>query len=305
MSTSTALRPTVRTAFASLIDYAGLFPPAELPLAQAEREYEAARGGPHAWMLGRFIIPAALLAESPTPIEGPFSVIVDPDVDALHGAAAIRARGVKVEALEIPLGKSVSPFRKSLSSDEILDAIGAIEADLAVAGLRDLPAFLEIPRVEPWRGALTETMSALARVELAAKVRCGGVTADAFPSVDELAAFIAAAQAARVPFKATAGLHHPVRRLDTSTGFTMHGFLNIIAAAALAPRVDRETLARIVAEEDPSAFAFEDVSFSWRTQRVDAGELTRTRREAFVGYGSCSFAEPVEDLSALGLLSPP
>ncbi len=139
---------------------------------------------------------------------------------------------------------------------------------------------------------------------LGAKLRCGGVTAEAFPSVDEVAEFIAAAQDAKVSFKATAGLHHPVRRRDERTGFAMHGFLNILTAAALAPRATREMLRRIVAEEEPSAFVFDDQSLSWRSERIDLVELTRTRRQAFLGYGSCSFDEPVEDLIALGLLPP-
>jgi hypothetical protein len=97
-------------------------------------------------------------------------------------------------------------------------------------------------------------------------------------------------------------LHHPVRHVDAATGFTMHGFLNILAAAALAPRLDTAALARVVAEEDATAFTFDDASFSWRDQRIGVDELERTRRQAFVAYGSCSFAEPIEDLCALGVL---
>jgi hypothetical protein len=114
--------------------------------------------------------------------------------------------------------------------------------------------------------------------------------------------FIAAAANAGVAFKATAGLHHPVRHVDPATGFTMHGFLNILAAAALAPRLDRETLLRVVAEEDPAAFTFDDTSLRWRDERVELDAIARLRRDAFVSYGSCSFSEPIEDLTALGIL---
>ena len=302
MTTSTALRSSVRAAFGSLIDYAGLFPPAELPPAHALREYQTAREGPYAWMLGRFIVPAPLLAELAAVASGPFSVIVDPNVDALEVVANARTRGVKVEALEIPLARAVSPNRESLSRDEILDVIGALEADISVQGLRALPAFVEVPRSVPWQSMLGDTLAAIARFELKAKIRCGGVTADAFPTVAELAGFIGAADAANLPFKATAGLHHPVRRRDAGTGFTTHGFLNVMAAAALASRVDPETLHAIVAEEEPSAFWFGDDSFSWRDHSVSLDELLRTRADAFAGFGSCSFSEPVDDLTALGIL---
>lgn len=302
MTTSTALRPSVRAAFAALIDYAGLFPPAKLSLAEARSDYESARTGPQSWMLGRFIIPAAVLFESPDAVDGALSVIASPEVEVLERIGDVRGAGSRIEALEIPIANSVSPLRTVLSADEILDVTGELEADIATIGLRDVAVYVEIPRTGPWWPMLPAVMDALARMQLRAKLRCGGVTADEFPSVDEVGHFIAAAARAGVAFKATAGLHHPVRHVDPATGFTMHGFLNVLAAAALAPRLDDETLGLVVAEEDPAAFAFDDASFAWCDQRVDLVQLERTRREAFAGYGSCSFDEPVEDLIALGIL---
>jgi hypothetical protein len=302
MTSSTALLPSVRAAFGGLIDYAGLFPPARLPLAEAESEYLAARGGPQEWMLGRFIVPAATLTALPETLDAALSVIVEPNAEAFERVARQRESGVCIEAIEIPLNQSVAPFREQLSSAERLDALGALEADLAVNGLRNVPAFVEIPRAHPWWNALSETMETLGHLKLGAKLRCGGLSAAAFPSVDELAAFIAAAVAAGVPFKATAGLHHPVRHIDESTGLTMHGFLNVLAAGALALHVDSATLREIAGEEEMSAFAFESDSFAWRDRRIGVPELETTRRDAFVAYGSCSFAEPVADLTAMGLL---
>lgn len=302
MTTSTALRPSVRAAFGALIDYAGLFPPAKLPMPQACVEYETARSGQHAWILGRFVIPASLLFESGDGVRSALSVIGDGDVDVIERIGAMRRSGSDIEALEIPIAKSVSPLRTTLSADEILDATGELEADVTTAGLRDLPIYVEIPRTPPWWPMLPSVMSALARMQLGAKLRCGGVTTDAFPTIDEVAEFVAAASDVGVAFKATAGLHHPVRHIDAATGFPMHGFLNILAAAALAPQLDGETLRQVVAEEDPAAFSFDETSFAWRDRRVDIPELQRTRRERFAGYGSCSFTDPVDDLIALGML---
>jgi hypothetical protein len=302
MTTSTALRASVRAAFTALIDYAGLFPPATLPPARARAEYESALGGPQAWMLGRFIVPAVRLFEAADSFNFPLSVIADGDVDVLARLGALRTKGARIEALETPIAKRVSPLRTVLSADEILDVTGELEAAVTSVGLRDLPVYVEIPRTAPWWPMLPAVMDALSRMQLRAKLRCGGVTAEAFPSVKDVAEFIEAAARAGVAFKATAGLHHPVRHVDAATGFTMHGFLNILAAAALAPRLIPEMLMQVVAEEDPAAFTFDDTSFAWRDQRVELAELQRARREAFVGYGSCSFEEPVEDLIALGIL---
>ncbi|MBV8343509.1 MAG: hypothetical protein JO190_00775 [Candidatus Eremiobacteraeota bacterium] len=294
MTTSTALRPSVRAAFAALIDYAGLFPPAQLALPAAQAEYAAARSGPHAWMLGRFILPAAALPAW-AGINAPLSVILDAGTEELSRLDAMRERNRAIEAIEVPpklwaQGETFADAIKSLSR----------HVDGARAGL---DVFVEIPRAAHSPQTLAQTMAAVARAGFGAKLRCGGVTSDAFPTVDEVTDFIAAANRAGVRFKATAGLHHPVRHLDGATGISMHGFLNLLAASALAPRVDTETLRRIVAEEDARAFRFDDASFAWRDERVTADELARMRRVAFVAYGSCSFSEPVADLSALGLLS--
>lgn len=279
MTISTALRPSARAALSALIDYAGLFPPAELNVEDARREYRVARAGPHAWMLGRFIVPASRLAASPSSLDGPFSAIADGATN-LAAVRELLERDARVEALEIPPGTDLDGLR---------DALGAAS----------VPIFVEVSA----EAARTSLMSELARRGYRAKLRCGGLTERAFPGVDEVATFIAEAQSAGVPFKATAGLHHPVRHRDAATGFMMHGFLNLLTAAALASRGDCDALVRVVAEEDPAAFAFEDDCLRWRDERMDTSLLEETRRRGFVAYGSCSFSEPIEDLTALGMLS--
>ena len=56
------MRPE-RALLSGMVDYAGLFPPAQLPLEKAVREYAVHLGGAEAWVLGRFIIPAQRLEE--------------------------------------------------------------------------------------------------------------------------------------------------------------------------------------------------------------------------------------------------
>jgi hypothetical protein len=312
MSTSTALAPSARAAFGALVDYAGLFPPAKLAMADAVAEYDAARHGPHAWMLGRFVVPASRLAELIEAIGTrdafALSVIVDAEADprrwfgsaqrSLGAIAGYRVSGpkIRIEALEAPL----PPL---LSQRETYDAaLGQFAGLVARAGLRDLEVYAEWPRDDRWHELLPAAMTAAARSRLGAKIRCGGVTADAFPSVADVAAFLDAAATEHVPFKATAGLHHPVRHHNAEAGVTMHGFLNLLAAATLAHRVSRETLEQILAEEDPAAFHFDDESMAWRDDRVALDDIAAARRDDFVSYGSCSFSEPVEDLTALAIL---
>ena len=69
---------------------------------------------------------------------------------------------------------------------------------------------------------------------MAAKFRTGGLAAELFPTPVELAAVICACRDRQLPFKLTAGLHHAVRHNDPETGFTHHGFVNILAATLAA-----------------------------------------------------------------------
>ena len=92
-----------------------------------------------------------------------------------------------------------------------------------------------------------------------AKVRTGGLTPDAFPAAGDLARWISRCAAARVPFKATAGLHHPLRSLqrctyqpDSPTAL-MHGFVNVFLAAALLWHGGSEAAAIATLEEQSPA----------------------------------------------------
>jgi hypothetical protein len=305
MSTSTRALPPVRTAFHRLIDYAGLFPPAKLAMPDAADEYRHAREGGYEWMLGRFIAPASALDAYDGSSRGgslEYSVIVDAKLTAREWFASAHAilerlagRG-DVACLEVPLPPL--PSRR-----ETYDAtIGQMAMLAERHGLRDRPIYVELPRDERWNESLPGAMRALARYGLGAKVRCGGIVAEAFPSVTDVGAFISAAAAEHVPFKATAGLHHPVRHRNEPTGFTMHGFLNVLCAAVFVHRVDAATREAILSDETSSHFGFDETSLRWNDLRASDEEIAAAREHGFVAYGSCSFDEPVDDLIALGIL---
>jgi hypothetical protein len=139
---------------------------------------------------------------------------------------------------------------------------------------------------------------------LRAKIRTGGLTEEAFPTPQRIAAFMRACKEHGVAFKATAGLHHPLRCVrplthepNAPTGL-MHGFVNFFLAAAML-----EDAVAILEEKDAGAFAFDDEGASWRDRRVSTEELASLRRDFAISFGSCSFEEPIADLRALGWLS--
>lgn len=299
--------PAVRAAFAHLVDYAGLFPPAKLDMAQAHADYNAARRGPFAWMLGRFIVPASRIAEMlAVPADGypvDLSVIVDAGSDprawfsglqtALEDLARLRAGEARVRITALEIALPPLPTQR-----ETYDAsVGQFAAARDQAGLGDVPAFVELPRDARWREELNLALYALARHRLGAKLRCGGVVAEAFPSAQDVAAFLACAIGEyKLPMKATAGLHHPVYHRDEEIGVMMHGFLNMLAAATFARTgASAADLQHIVESQDverlrPGA------------QGLSAEALRATREQSFIAYGSCSFSEPVHDLGSLRIL---
>jgi hypothetical protein len=134
---------------------------------------------------------------------------------------------------------------------------------------------------------LPADLERLRTLGLRAKVRCGGVRV---PSVDELADVVRSCRELGLVVKATAGLHHAVRTNGE------HGFLNLLAAAVFG---DEPTA---LAESSADAFALDERAFRWRDRIADAVEVAHVRRELFAGFGSCSVAEPADELRALGIL---
>ena len=146
-------------------------------------------------------------------------------------------------------------------------------------------------------------LDAIKRHGQRAKIRTGGITPDAFPAIENVAGFLRACKEKGVAFKATAGLHHPLRCVkpltyepNAPTG-TMHGFVNVFLAAALLDHAEG-----ILAETDPGTFTFDDDGASWRGHRVSTEELRTMRRDFATSFGSCSFEEPISDLRELGWL---
>jgi hypothetical protein len=268
-------RDARRVLFGGLIDHAALFPPASMPMPEAIEADRAARATEHAWILDRFICPASKLGELPR--EAPrLSVVLDggeADLEAVHEA---RLTGRVVELVEARVAPEWIPDTQRL-----------VEATLG-EGVR---TFWELP---PSR-ALAGEVAAVREAGAGAKIRCGGASV---PPVEAVAAFVGACRDADVPFKATAGLHHAVRAGEA------HGFLNLLAAAVFAftEGLSADQLEPLLTEEDPSAFAVDADGLRVHDLSADADAIAEARRDLFIAYGSCSFSEPVDDLTALGLL---
>jgi hypothetical protein len=216
--------------------------------------------------------------------------------------------------------ETIAAFNRHHShEDSGMAVVDAIELKLARAEQIDAAAdlipddlypFFEVPGELLSGGDCRGFVAALAGHMAAAKVRTGGIVADAFPSPDHVAAFLVACQGAGVSFKATAGLHHPVRAEYPLTyepncpRGTMHGFINVFIAAAMVREhgIEASRAAAILQETDAAAFKFTPEGVRWDGLVLGDAELAEAREGFALSYGSCSFDEPVEDLKGLGLL---
>jgi len=279
---------------AELIDYAGLFPPAAFSMRDAAVEYQRWRDSEYAWMVGRFVCPVARLSElareSEAVASGAWQISVlagDPlerDLDSITAFLDETGSRFDVPSLEVKISSIAN-------LESCLEGLETVEDGVT--------AYFELPVDEDLRGLVT----ALAGSGHGAKIRTGGVTPDLFPSPEQVARFIVACRDAQVPFKATAGLHHPVRRADANLGCRMHGFFNVFlaATAAAARNLSVEAVASILRTEKADAFSFADDHCRVLDHALTTKDVIRGRRQA-IAFGSCSIAQPVADLTALSLL---
>jgi hypothetical protein len=289
------------TLLAGLVDFAGLFPPAALAMPEAVARYGRYAVGTRSAMLGRFVLPVARLAEFAEQVRL-LPRATAPRIDRTWRVAVLA--GASDEAAIV---QANARFAGAVVVDVIEAKADTPEAVAALAPLahRGFTVYVEIPvREDP--APLIATIRAHG---LRAKIRTGGVTADAFPAPSDVLRFLVRCTRASVPFKATAGLHHPLRgeyaltyAPDAPRG-TMYGFLNIfLAAALLRAGAEPEEIAPVLEERDTAALRVSDDAIAWRAQVLPLSALVEARAHFAGSFGSCSFEEPVQDLTSLGLL---
>lgn len=296
----------LRRLLAGAVDYAGLFPPARQSMEEALHGYAAYRRGPASWMLGRFVVGTASLEEFARCASRRDARDMSPPWDvALVGVAA----GAVWQAVE---------RARSLAADGrrwVVDAVevAPCQADGVVADAA--PAGISLAFEVAIDARLIDVVRAVGRVGGTVKVRTGGLVPSAVPETADLARVVALCATSGIPLKATAGLHHPVRSEHALTyeagapRAMVHGFVNVFVASALALAAasrgqaveDVQALVKAVLDEtEPGAFRIEGDAVAWRGERAGVTQGTR----AFItSFGSCSFTEPVDELSALGWLA--
>jgi hypothetical protein len=290
----------LRALVTGLVDYAGLFPPAALPMRDVVANYASYLASPDAWMLGRLVVPVARLEEclaertahrgveesAPWRISALVSDI-ETDAAAMTRWNEEHGTSLLVDTCEV----------KASASGEIDHVAGAIDPSIV--------RYVEIPVVED----PAFLIDGIARYAMRAKIRTGGVTADAFPSPAQVARFLVRCHERNVAFKATAGLHHPLTGTYALTYAAdaprarMFGFLNLFVAANEAfSGAPVEQVTRVLENEQRTNIDFADDTMSFHGESLSMAAVSQPRAQFAMSFGSCSFREPVDDLQQLGIL---
>ena len=276
----------IRALLEHIVDYAGTFPPASLPLSEALANYARERLGAEAWLLGRLVVSAGTLDELETVL--PNTLAGEYQLSVILGADA-PAQLARVRAFDERRAEHVRVASVEFSPTPPADISGL---------MRHVDSTLEAFFEASLDSDLQTRLDAIAAAGAAAKVRTGGTTASAVPSSAMLADFLYACAQRGLSFKATAGLHHAVRSCypltydrDSPTA-VMHGFLNVTAAAALA----RTGAGRVEIGD-----ALMEPSAKRLIAAVPRQDLAGSRH-FFRSFGSCSFREPADELACLDLV---
>lgn len=295
---------TIRTLVEGIIDYAGLFPPAQLDMPETLRNYTEYLRGSDSWMLGRLVVPVARLDQFETVAQALTCLPRDEGAEPWQLSAIATPEGLArdLERIDAFNAAHADPAAglASIGSIELRGAdVAAVEAALDAIPDELFP-FFEIDVAADPRGLL----AALSGCDAGAKVRTGGAKPESVPTPAQLARFLHAAAAAEVPFKATAGLHHPLRHRLEATGACEFGYINVFAAAAIAwgGGSSETELRGVLEQEEPGAFAFGAEGLRYGRREISGEDIARARRSFAVSFGSCSFTEPLDGLRALKLL---
>jgi hypothetical protein len=286
-----------------VVDYAGLFPPASLTLPETVKNYAAYLQSPDSWMLGRLIIPISKLEE----FELALHALPPPETRRMWLISALVGNDWAADTEKIiTFNKQFSQAERILTIDTVeFKAANPSDIEQATKMLPPAMLYVEISLDD----SLETMIEALSRHHLRAKVRTGGITQDSFPTAKALARFISLCAKYHVPFKATAGLHHPIRANYRLTydphppEGIMFGFLNVFLAGCYAETEMSETdLTMLLEETDPKAFLITPDEITWQSQLLTHTQIELARNRFAMSFGSCSFDEPVADLKSLQLL---
>ena len=268
--------------FAGLVDDASVLPPGSIRVSEAVSAFGKHLTSWYADLVSVLLVPSSLLEIGELAAGLPLGVVNDGPIRALPAALTrLRGTGAVVRQAEVAVARRGEDPQPGLAEVR----------ELAIS--QEIFVYAEIPLSWGLLTALDTVAGARAGgVPIAVKFRIGGLAAELFPTPVELAAVICACRDRELPFKLSAGLRHALRHTDPETGFTHHGFLNVLVASALA------------ADGGEVADVAEVLAATHPVPLVEPARARRAReRPLCVGFGTVNVLEPLTELVRLGLVN--
>ncbi|MBK8982829.1 MAG: hypothetical protein IPM38_11045 [Ignavibacteria bacterium] len=310
-----------------IIDYAGLFPPAELDLKTAFSNYMEYLSGDNSYILSGFICPVKLLPElevicneiSEFKFPVKISLILSGGKDEItfkeNLISDLKVREnfltginsfIRADNFEYKIPES---FMTEENNERLLDLFGFISQNLKNGSDSKFTFFAETSLTGDWKKNIKTAADLIEEhnetfQDTGFKLRTGGVTAAAIPTAEQIAFAVRHCLNRNLEMKFTAGLHHPFRHFDKNVNAKMHGFINIFSAGIIAKRhnISDHEMIKLLEDENPDNFKFTESGFSWGGYEIENEDIHFARQTFVKSYGSCSFDEPVDDLKKLNLI---
>lgn len=270
----------------SLVDYAGTFPPAALPLAESLSRFRSYQQGLAPSMLGRFICTGSALAEVADLIEPGdrllLSVLLS-DPEEVSLVEAFHAR--------VPSAVRVDTVETAWSGADWLQRWNyRLFFEVTPPHFEEAAAFCA-----PHHG------------RLGLKLRTGSVKPEGIPAAEQLVAFLENAHRQRVPYKFTAGLHHswagayPLTYAEQAPRARLFGFVALFGLACLhwCGQLEGDQLLQALQQDGP-LITVDAQGLGFAGHLCSSEVVAEYRQQGGRSFGSCSFDEPLEELKEMG-----
>lgn len=296
-----------------VIDYAGIFPPSQLPLNEAINNYADYMNEGDSWILGPFVFPAHNLSKLDEYMdlftsEKPLSIsaiirratnsaemmtFLEEDLQTIQNFEKKYGGITKVEVLELPL-----PSLSLCQTD--------FEQIRALIEKYNVTCYCEIPIGNGFNEEeLDKCLELISNTnKLRAKLRTGSVKKELIPNVDVVSTFIYLCKKHQVPMKFTAGLHHPMRMYRDEVKTKMHGFVNVFTAGFMAFYHDlaSKQIQDILSDENHRNFSFQKDKLVWNDLEIPIKDIKNLRTKYVCSFGSCNFIGPIKEFIDLNII---
>lgn len=270
----------------SLVDFAGTFPPAALPLAESLSRFRTYQQGLAPSMLGRFVCAGSALAE--------FATLIQPGDRLLLSVLLSQPDEVSL----------VEDFHSQVPSSVRVDTV---ETPWSQSGWLERWNYRLFFEVTPPEIEAAAAFCAPHHGRLGLKLRSGSVKPEAIPPARQLVDFLEGAHQHRVPYKFTAGLHHawagdyPLTYASDAPRARLFGFVSLFGLACLhwCGRLNADQLLQALQQDGPLITA-DAQGLGYADQRCSPEEIAEYRQHGGRSFGSCSFDEPLQELKEMG-----